>query len=509
MKQCRPAMPTLPDRKHIGFDLLALFCGALLPFAFAPLSLYPLAAIIPAAMFWCWYGSTPRLAFRRGYLFGLGMFGVGVSWVYIAISDFGFTSGPVAFVLTSLFVGFLALFPAFQGWLSLRLFTAVQNKIAWLVFPALWLLFEWVRGWFMTGFPWLNLGYSQINTPLSGYAPVLGVYGLSLIVVAVATCLFFVAIKRYKPAVMQGLVLLVVIIGGWSLSAHNWTQPTGKPLRVAIIQGDLAQLTKWDPDKILEHMLTYQTMSEPYWGNKDLIVWPENALTILWQDAPLRYREELDQRAKQTDTSLIIGLPYGNAELAYYSSMLVLGKTNSVYHKRHLVPFGEYVPLGDLLRGIGGFFNLPMSGFSHGDKKQAHLQAAGQLLAPSICYEDAFGEELIDFLPEATLLVNGSNNAWYGRSWAPHQHLQISRMRTLETGRQLIRSTTNGISALIDQHGKVMQQTPQFEQVVLEGEVMPYTGATPYVRWGNWPVLIVLWLVLAVLVSSAIWSRRR
>lgn len=496
-------------REHIGYDFLALFCGALLPCAFAPLNFYILAAVIPAVMFWCWLGSTPGQAFRRGYWFGLGMFGVGVSWVYIAISDFGFTSAPVAFVLTALFVGFLALFPALQGWLSVRLFVVANNRIALLVFPALWLLFEWVRGWFMTGFPWLNLGYSQIDSPLSGYAPILGVYGLSLLVLAVATCLFFAAIQRYRSALIQGIVLLVIILSGWMLSGYPWTQSTGELLRVAVVQGNLPQLTKWDPDKILQRMHTYQDLSEPYWGQKDLIVWPENALTILWQDAPLSYREELEQRARQSNTSLILGVPYGDAELAYYSSMMVLGKTNGVYHKRHLVPFGEYVPLGDMLRGIGGFFDLPMSGFSRGDKKQLHLQAAGQLLAPSVCYEDAFGEELIDFLPEATLLVNGSNNAWYGRSWAPHQHLQISRMRTLETGRQMIRSTTTGISALIDQHGKIVQQTPQFEQAVLEGAVMPYTGATPFVRWGNWPVLIVLWLVLMTLLTTATWSRRR
>lgn len=498
-----------PDRKHIGFDFLALFSGALLPCAFAPLNLYILAVMIPALMFWCWHGSTPTQAFRRGYWFGLGLFGVGTSWVYIAISDFGFTSAPVAFVLTSLFVAFLALFPALQAWLSIRLIPVVHQKLAWLVFPALWLLFEWIRSWFMTGFPWLNLGFSQINSPLSGYAPILGVYGLSLLVLLLANALYMAALKHYKPALIQGITLLVIVIVGWILTGYNWTQPTGKPLSVAVVQGSLPQLTKWDPDKILHRMHTYRDLSAPFWGKKDLIVWPENALTILWQDAPLNYRDELTELAQQNNTSLILGLPYGNSDTAYYSSMLVLGKTPGVYHKRHLVPFGEYVPLGDLLRGIGGFFNLPMSGFSRGDQHQAHLQAAGQFIAPTICYEDAFAEELIDFLPKATLLVNGSNNAWYGRSWAPHQHLQISRMLALETGRQMIRATTTGISALIDQRGNIVTKTPQFQQVVMEGEVMPYTGATPFVRWGNWPVLIALWLVLAAMLVTAFWPRKR
>jgi len=496
------------NRKHVGFDLLALISGALLPCAFAPLNLYILAVLIPATIFWVWHRSVPRLAFRRGYLFGLGMFGVGVSWVYIAISDFGFTSAPVAVLLTGLFVAFLALFPALQAWVSVWLVTRTPHKTSWLVFPAVWLLFEWIRGWFMTGFPWLHLGYSQIDSPLSGYAPIVGVYGLSFLVLLLAEALFLASQQRYRPAVIQGVALLVILIGGWMLSGHQWTQAGDRPVSVAVVQGNLPQLTKWDPDKILHRMHTYQDMSEPFWGKKDLIVWPENALTILWQDAPENYREELAQRAKESGTDLIIGLPYGDADTAYYSSMLVLGKTPGVYHKRHLVPFGEYVPLGEVLRKIGGFFNLPMSGFSRGDRHQAHLQAAGQYIAPSICYEDAFGEQLIDFLPRATLLVNGSNNAWYGRSWAPHQHLQISRMRALETGRQMIRSTTTGISALIDEHGRLIKTTPQFEQVVMQGEVVPFSGATPFVRMGNWPVLIVMWLILVVLTGSAIWSRR-
>lgn len=500
-------MRTALNRNHVGFDFLALVCGAFLPFAFAPLNLYILAVLIPATLFWIWQGSTPRQAFRRGYWFGLGMFGVGVSWVYIAISDFGFTSAPVAFVLTSLFVAFLALFPALQGWLSVRLVKRVQRKLNWLVFPLLWLLFEWIRGWFLTGFPWLHLGYSQIDSPLSGYAPIIGVYGLSLLVLLIAMALYLASQKHYKPALIQGVSLLLILIGGWLLSGYSWTQPNGKPITVAVVQGNLPQLTKWDPDKILHRMHTYQKLSEPYWGKKQLIVWPENALTILWQDAPENYRKELEQRAQTSGTDLILGLPYGEDDI-YYSSMLVLGKTPGVYHKRHLVPFGEYVPLGAVLRKIGGFFNLPMSGFSRGTKHQGYLQAAGQFLAPSICYEDAFGEELIDFLPQATLLVNGSNNAWYGRSWAPHQHLQISRMRALETGRQMIRSTTTGISALIDQFGKLIATSTQFDQTVLQGEVMPYTGATPFVRWGNWPVLIILWVLLAVLAGSVVWSGR-
>lgn len=501
-------MPGTPERNHIGYDVLSLAAGASLPLAFAPLNLFFLAIIIPALLFWCWAGSRPGQAFRRGYLFGLGMFGVGVSWVYIAISDFGFTSAPVALVLTCLFVAFLALFPALQGWLSVKLARSTWPHLGWLVFPVVWLLFEWIRSWFLTGFPWLNLGYSQIDTVLAGYAPVLGVYALSLIVVLSATALWQLAERVNRQSFALLAVAGVVWAGGWVLSAQSWTTPSTPSIKVAIIQGNLPQLTKWDPDKILHRMLTYETLSEPLWGKQDLIVWPENALTILWQDAPEDYRQRLAERASATKTDLILGLPYGGPEGTYYSSLLVLGATPGVYHKRHLVPFGEYVPLGSILRAIGGFFNLPMSGFSAGEKQQSHLKAAGQLFAPSVCYEDAFGEELLDFLPQAGVLVNGSNNAWYGRSWAPHQHLQISRMRSLETGRQMIRATTTGISALIDERGGLISQSQQFETEVLTGVITPYQGATPFVRLGNWPVLIVVWCLLLVILVGAVINRR-
>jgi apolipoprotein N-acyltransferase len=235
-------------------------------------------------------------------------------------------------------------------------------------------------------------------------------------------------------------------------------------------------------------------------------VWPENALTILWQDAPVEYRDNLRQHAKQSGTDLVIGLPYANEKTGqYYSSLLVLGKTPGVYNKRHLVPFGEYVPLASVLRGLIKFFDLPMSGFSPGAEHQKHLEVAGQPLAPTICYEDAFGSELLDFLPQATLLINGSNNAWYGRSLAPYQHLQISSMRALETAREEIRATTTGISALVDQHGRIIAHSPEFKTYVLTGQVQPRKGATPYVRMGNWPVISVSFLLLLILL----WRSRR
>jgi apolipoprotein N-acyltransferase len=483
----------------------------MLPCAFAPLSLWPLAIVIPALLFWLWYGQTPRQALWIGFLFGVGLFGVGVSWVYVAIHVYGYTSAFVAGLLTAIFVAFLALVPALQGWLSAYCLRYLPDTgyrpmlaYAW-VFPTLWVVFEWLRGWLFTGFPWLNLGYSQIDSPLAGFAPLLGVYGLSALLVFSASGLLVLLQGGYARVAAIMLLILIWSVGGY-LTQTEWTQPVDDPISVAIVQGNQDQLTKWDENKIRSQMQSYLDLSEPYWAEHDVIMWPENALTILYADTPLDFKLTLLDKVHTHQTDLILGLPYGDYK-TYYSSLLVVGEQEGVYHKRHLVPFGEFVPLQELLRGLVNFFDLPMSGFSAGDKQQTHLVAAGQPLAPSICYEDAFGEELIDFLPEATILVNGSNNAWYGDSWAPHQHLQIARMRAVETGRMLMRATTNGISAVVDHHGQVLQASPQFAQHVISAEVQPRQGATPYVLFGNWPVLGFIGMSLLLMCCLPFFTR--
>ncbi len=491
----------LNNKNYPLYDLLAAFAGALLPLAFAPVNLFFLAVVSPALAFFTWHGVRPAVAARRGFLFGLGLFGVGVSWVFVAIHDYGFTGAPLAALLTFIFVAFLALFLTLQAYLSVRLQQRLRLGLHGLVFAVMWMVFEWLRGWVFTGFPWLDLGYSQINAPLAGYAPIFGSYGVSMLIVLTAALLWQMTLQCNRIIWSAFALAVVVWFVGWGLKSVEWSQPVAKPLKVAVVQGNLSQLTKWDPEKILQRLDHYATLSKPYWGKVDAIVWPENALTILWQDAPKAYRENLQQHVKQSGTDLVIGLPYSNEKTGeYYSSLLVLGKHPGVYNKRHLVPFGEYVPFASLLRGLIKFFDLPMSGFSPGAEHQKHLEVAGQPLAPSICYEDAFGSELLDFLPQATLLINGSNNAWYGDSLAPHQHLQISRMRALETARELIRATTTGISALVDQHGQIIERTAEFKTQVMVGQVQPRKGATPYVRMGNWPVNILTFVLLVALV---------
>lgn len=492
---------SLLTQRHARYGL-ALIAGTALPLAFAPFGFSPLAYLAPALLFYLWLDATPRQALLSGYLFGLGLFGIGVSWVYVAIHDFGFASVALAAFLTALFVAFLALYYALAGYLAVR----IQQTLAGhrhhrllsllLVFPAIWILFEWIRGWFLTGFPWLNLGYSQVDNGLGGFAPLLGVYGLGWVTLVAAALLLLILLYRSRrKQVLLLLIFVAVHLAGYGLLQINWTQPTGEPLRVSLIQGNLPQATKWDPKAIRKRLLTYRELTQQQWDS-DIIVWPENAVTTLYHNIKDDYLADLQQQARQHDSDIVLGLPVMDRETRqYYSSMISIGRTPGMYHKTHLVPFGEYVPLEWVLRGLIAFFDLPMSSFSAGGFDQPLLQAGGQPVATTVCYEDAFGEEVIRQLPQATLMINGSNNAWYGDSFAPHQHLQIARMRSLETGRPLLRATTNGISALVDYKGELMVRSTQFQTDVISGEIQPRQGRTPYIRFGNYPVLILLLLV--------------
>lgn len=487
-----------------------------MPLAFAPFNLFPLAILAPAVMFGLWREGRPGQGAWRGWLFGLGLFGVGVSWVYVAIHDYGYTGAPVAVLLTALFVAGLALFPAALGATAAALRSRVAPEVGAPVllalFPALWLLAEWVRGWFLTGFPWLQLGYAFIDTPLAGLAPWLGVYGLTWAVAVSAGALVYAwdtARERRLAGMVVALLLLLPLWGGaWAAGLVEWSRPVGEPLSVAVVQGNVPQETKWDPAQLQTRLERYAGLTRAHLG-RDLIVWPENSVTVFYHQVAEDFLLPLAQEVRREGGTLLVGLPFKEGDgQRYYASMASLGEQAAFYHKRHLVPFGEYVPLESALRGLIAFFDLPMSGFSRGAADQGLLTAAGQPIGATICYEDAFGEEVIQALPEATLLVNGSNNAWYGDSLAPHQHLQISRMRSLETAREAVRATTNGISALIDHRGRLRARSPQFETHVLTGTVQPRTGATPYVSWGNLPTVAAAALVVAFWLAARLLRRR-
>lgn len=480
--------------------LLALIAGAITPLAFAPFEFYPAAVLAPALLFAIWSRTTPAQAFLSGGLFGAGMFGAGVTWIFVSIHDYGYVNWGLSVFLTALFVIVLSVFPALAGYCAVRLISfASPGSRAFrmaLVFPALWTLFEWARGWFLTGFPWLNLGYSQIDTPLSALAPVIGVYGVSLATAwsgALLAATFNFGRRDIKGAYLAGFV------GVWLVCASmlhiEWTRPAGEALKVSIVQGNIAQDIKWDPDMQRPTFGLYAALTRRHWDS-DLIIWPETALPAFYDQA-VPFLQEMGEEARANHSDVLAGLVYQEPDsLRYYNSMVSIGSQERLYHKQHLVPFTEYLPLKGVFSGIVDFMNVPMSDFSAGSADQELLEAAGHKIGMSICFEDAFGEEMIRALPDATMLVNVSNDAWFGRSLAAHQHVQIARMRALETGRPLMRATNTGISALIDHTGKMQAVAPQFTEFVLTGVVQPMSGSTPYVRYGNYPALILVGMML-------------
>ena len=473
--------------------LTAFLLGAATVAGFAPLALAPLAILGAAGLLWLWQGAaTPRRAAALGFAFGLGLFLAGVSWVYISLHEFGAMPAPLAALATLLFCAYLALYPALTGYLQARIGGPVAARQLLLI-PALWVLAEWLRAWVFTGFPWLTLGYALADTPLGGYAPLAGVFGLSWLVWLCAALL--VALLRAKMR-KSALAALVCIVGvGWGLARIEWTQAQGAPLTVSLAQGNIAQDLKWDATRFASTVQLYQRMTER--SAARLTILPETAIPRFLDLLDPALLSALERSARSHGGDLLLGLPLREAQGRYYNSVLSLGASAAQrYDKIHLVPFGEFIPPG--FGWVLSVLKIPLADFSRGSDRQAPLTLAGQKIAVNICYEDAFGEEILRFLPEATLLVNVSNVAWFGDSLAPHQHLQIAQLRALETGRSMLRATNTGMTAIIDHRGRVSAVLPPFTQGTLEGSAQGRSGATPYVRFGNAPLLLLALLACGV-----------
>lgn len=472
-------------------DLLALGAGALLPLAFAPLDWYPLTFLALGTLFLLWRAVQPRRAFFRGWLFGVGLFGVGASWVFVSIHRYGNASAPLALLLTALFVVLLALFPALAGWLARR-FGAGTIGVA-LGFPAWWTLVEWMREWFLTGFPWLSVGYSQLDAPLGALAPVVGVYGVGAAAALTAGLGAAAFIGRGRGRLLPLAGIAVLWAAAWGLGTITWTHPTGEPLTVSLVQGNVSQGVKWQPGELRAILERYADLTERHWDSR-LIVWPETAVPAFYDQVSDGFLKPLAAVARRHGTALLIGVPVLGADgERYYNAVVRLGAGGAptFYYKHHLVPFGEYVPLHQYLDNLLRFLDIPWSNFSAGAAYQKPLKVAGRPIQTSICYEDAFPTEIIRYLPQTQLLVNVSDDAWFGDSLAPHQQLQIARMRARETGRYLLSDTNDGITAIVGPHGTVHARVPQFRRTVLTGTVRFMEGATPYVRWGNLPAVIL------------------
>jgi apolipoprotein N-acyltransferase len=473
--------------------LVALLAGAAMVFGFAPFELFPIPFLSLVVLFMLWRRSeTPRRAALLGFVWGMGCFLGGVSWVYVSLHDVGGMVLPLAAVATLAFCGILAVFPALAGWLYRRAATAGYWDI--LLLAGVWTLTEWLRGWVLTGFPWLAIGYSQTPpSPLAGYAPLLGVYGVGLLVAGVSSWLTF---HWRRP--LAWIPVAVILLGGQALRGVEWTAPIGEPVSVSLLQGNIPQSLKWVPENLSLSMETYARLAAEH--PAPLTVLPETAIPLLFDEIPHDLLRRLSANGEVLiGSALRMGGGYTNGAIALSPDSGV-----QAYAKVHLVPYGEYVPPG--FAWFFGLVNIPMSTFSPGPVGQKPLDLAGQSIMPNICYEDLFGEEILAGLPEATLLVNLSNTAWFGDSLAQPQHLQIARLRALETGRPILRATNTGMTAAIAPDGQVTAKLQPFVTAALTVSVRGYTGTTPYARIGNWAAVL---LALAACLPSVLIGQRK
>ncbi len=473
----------------------ALAAGAATVAGFAPVAAYPLAFLTLAGLLFVWLrAATPIGAFWIGFAFGAGLFGAGVSWVYVSMHDFALMPAPLAALGTLAYCGMLSLYPAAAGWCLARL-SLSRVAAAVVAFPALWTFFEWTRGWLFTGVSWLAIGYSQVDSPLAGFAPVIGVYGVTFATVLCAGLLGVVISGDLRARIGCGAALVFMLGAGFVLKSVAWTSPHGKPIKVALLQGNVPQDLKFQAERYAKTLATYKGLIEA--SRAQLVVLPETAIPRFLDAVDPEYLKDIARIAVERHSDILIGVPI-REDGRYFNSVISVGVSPTQrYDKSHLVPFGEFVPPG--LGWVVKALSIPLSDFSSGPGNSRPLALAGQLVAPNICWEDAFGEEIIRALPQATLLVNFSNVAWFGDSLAPSQHLQIARMRALETGRTMLRATNTGVTAIIDPHGKVVASLPQFTEGILSGEARGYTGASPYVKFGNAPIVLACVVLLVAL----------
>jgi len=483
--------------------IVALLLGAVSVFAFAPFYLWPLPALTLGGLAWLVLRApSPRACFALGYAFGFGFFITGVSWVFVSMHEFGGMSVPLAVFATSFFCAYLSLFPAAAAWLTGRARCGTGMRLL-LVFPAAWVLSEWVRGWMFTGFPWLVVGYAQSPAgPLGGYAPLFGVYGVSLATALSAGLLALLAhtLHARRRAWPVFAAIPALWLPGWAAQHWQWTQPQGDPVSVTLVQGNIRQDMKWRPESLQGTLQTYLELTRA--SPSRLILLPETAVPVFDVDVPAGYFELLAAHARSNGGDLLLGVPEYVAQSPphYYNSVISLGTAPTQrYRKHHLVPFGDYFPDWAFITWIMKTMNIPMSSFSRGAAVQQPLAVAGQRVAVNICYEDAFGEEIIRQLPHATMLANFTNDAWWGDSWASEQHMQMAQMRAQETGRWMLRATNTGMTAIIDERGRVRASAPEYVATSVHGTAQGFAGLTPYVRWGNWPVLALICVTLVTM----------
>jgi apolipoprotein N-acyltransferase len=485
--------------------VLLFAAGALTMLSFAPADIWPLALVSAAIVIHTFRSCRPRQAAQLGFAYGAGLFLTGTYWLYISIHVFGQAPLVLAIFLMVALVIIMAFYYAGAGWLISR---CRELSPAWFVVvaPCIWAALEWLRGWFLSGFPWMTLGYSQVDSPLAGFAPVVGIYGISLaLMLSAAALVVLVAGGAGKSRYLYAAIVLLPWLAGLGLNRVEWTDVSGPAVRTTIVQGGISQDRKWVREQFQDTMALYgQSLRDN--PDSELIVWPEVAIPAVL-DQVGGFVELFEQQVAANESTLLFGIleRSDDRESVYNSVVSTDGERRQIYRKRHLVPFGEYFPVPDFIREWMRMMNLPYSDISAGDDVQPLLEMPdGNRLSVAICYEDAYAAEQLYALPEATILINISNDAWFGDSIAPHQHLQIARMRAKEAERYVVRSTNNGVSAFIGPDGALLETGPQFEFVSMTRDIEPRSGSTPYASTGN------LWVVLfSIIVPVAAFYRHR
>mgnify|MGYP003322833539 CR=1 FL=1 len=485
-------------RKQLQIFATLFLAGAILPLALAPFDLWPIAVVSLSVLFIYLQNKSLSQTFKYAAIYGFGLYIAGASWVYVSMYVHGGVSMAFAVLGTVLFCLFMAVLFALPF-----VFAALlpQSPFHWIIgLPAIWVISEWFRSWILTGFPWLYIGYSHTDTWLNGWAPIGGVLLLSYLTALCSASLAQLLQQRSTLNIaLTSAAFAVPFASGAYLQTINWTQPIDHKLSVALVQPNVDQKDRWSPpqrNKILRGLLS---QTQPHWG-ADIIIWPEGAIPALYTQAE-QFLLELDQHAKQHNTALITGIPTNNNPAGlYYNSMLTVGDGKGQYNKTRLVPFGEYVPFETLIRGLNNFFDLPMSAFSLGAKHQSPLLAKQYKIATAICYEIAYPNLVAQNVRNTTVILTVSNDAWFGNSIGPQQHMQMARMRAIENAKPMMRGTNNGITALVDYQGKIYKQLPQFDKGVLSGQITPRTGSTPFTTYASWPIISLSLLSITLLV---------
>jgi apolipoprotein N-acyltransferase len=483
------------------YPWLAFFVGLTMVLGFAPFNLYPITFVALAVLFYLLLDeeSTLKEHALTIWAFSFGMLLTGVHWIFYSIHFFNGAHWILASLITLAFVFFISLL-IFPFILITRYFRRQSTSVLLLlVFPAAWVATEGFRGWVFTGFPWLLIGQAQIDNWLAYVSPLTGVFGISWLTALLAGCLVLLFIGQKKEKQLAGILAISVLTLSFLLSLISWTTPTGDPIKVSMLQGNIAQENKWKPEYYQPSIELYQSLTEKSWDS-DLIIWPETAIPGYFSNASENIIEPLRVQALMEQTALMIGGFYYERETdTTYNSILSINSDGivDIYSKQHLVPFSEYFPGLSYLRWMEKWIQLPYDSVGRGTGKTT-LDILGLSARVNICYEDVYGNEMINGLPDAQLLVNLSNDGWFTGSIEPAQHMQIARMRALETGRYLLRSTNNGVSGIIDEKGKVIATIEQYTQGIIKGEAKAFKGSTPYVHWGNGIIFMLTGFLLLI-----------